>query len=95
MAESDGSALMRINAERRECSSLSVRMDGAMTDSTTMLYLTAAIARAESHMARLRRNMAGMPAKESKNALELMELQKRRLERHRLAIAARARGTLQ
>ena len=64
-----------------------------MTDSTTMLYLTAAIACAESRIAELRRNMAGNPAAESKTALELMELQKRRLERHRLAVAARARGT--
>jgi hypothetical protein len=64
-----------------------------MTDSTSMLYLTAAIARAESRIAELRRHMAGNPAAESKTALELMELQKKRLERHRLAVAARARGT--
>jgi hypothetical protein len=64
-----------------------------MTDSTTMLHLTAAIARAESRIAGLRRHMAGNTVAESKNALELMELQKRRLERHRLAVAARARGT--
>jgi len=66
-----------------------------MRDSTTMLYLTAAIARAESHIANSRRNMAGVPDRESKDALELMELQKQRLERLRLAVAAGARGTLQ
>jgi hypothetical protein len=63
-----------------------------MTDSTTLLYLTAAIARAESHIDKLRRRVGDNQAAEPKTALELMELQKRRLERHRLAMAARFRG---
>jgi hypothetical protein len=63
-----------------------------MTDSTTLLYLTAAIARAESHIAELRRHVGDNQAAEPKTALELMELEKRRLERHRIAVAARFRG---
>ena len=63
-----------------------------MTDSTTLLYLTAAIARAELHIAELRRQVGDNQAAEPKTALELMELEKRRLERHRLAVATRFRG---
>jgi hypothetical protein len=69
-----------------------------MTPKITMLHLTTAIAGAELRIAELRRRVgesgAGNETAESKFALELMNMQLRRLERHCLAAAALTRNTL-
>ena len=67
----------------------------AVTPQPTLLWLTAAIANAESRVERQRKRLAsGEAPPESESALELMELQLERLERQCLAIAARTPGPM-
>ena len=64
-----------------------------MTFQTTIFHLTAAISGAENRIAEQRRRLTRVRAEpeaaESQSALELMELQLDRLERHCLAVAGR------
>jgi hypothetical protein len=70
-----------------------------MSEQPTLLFFASAIAGAEARIARQRRRLeqsrdpTGIA--ESATALELMQLQRNRLERHCLAAASCERGPLQ
>ena len=76
-----------------------ITTNDSMTFQSTIFRLTAAIAGAQNRIAEQRRRLtrvrAEAEAAESQSALELMELQLDRLERHCLAVSGREARPMQ